>query len=162
MGKASRRKRRERADGHRDRVRAAASAPAPNLGAAAVEAARYAIAMVTAAHASPEDLPGLIEDLAADRTRQGLVAYALLSGLVMESARELADARHITVTDALNSATASLPVFRQKRMKIGPRWAGRWVPPATTPKSWTPCTRPKRWPRTWTPISAINTLPPAI
>lgn len=109
MGKASRRKRRDRADGHRDRVRAAASAPAPNLGAAAVEAARYAIAMVTAAHASPEDLPGLIEDLAADRTRQGLVAYALLSGLVMESARELADARHITVTDALNSATAFLP-----------------------------------------------------
>lgn len=56
MGKASRRKRRQRADGHRDRARAAASAPAPNFGAAAVEAARYAIAMVTAAHASPEDL----------------------------------------------------------------------------------------------------------
>jgi hypothetical protein len=65
--------------------------------------------MVTAAHASPEDLPGLIEGLAADRTRQGLVAYALVSGLVMESARELADARQIIVTDALNSATASLP-----------------------------------------------------
>jgi hypothetical protein len=53
-------------------------------------------------------LPGLIEDLAADRARQGLVAYALVSGLAMESARELADARHITVIAAINSATASL------------------------------------------------------
>jgi hypothetical protein len=108
MGKASRRKRQQRAGCHRDRVRAAANAPAPNFGAAAVEAGRHAIAMVTAAHASPEDLPGLIEDLAADRARQGLVAHALVSGLVMEGARELAEARHITVTEALNIATASL------------------------------------------------------
>ena len=64
--------------------------------------------MVTSAHASPEDLPGLIGDLAADRARQGLVAHALVSGLVMESARELAGARHITVMDAINSATAGL------------------------------------------------------
>lgn len=108
MGKASRRKRQQRAGGHRDRVRAAASAPAPNSGAAAVEAGRHAIAMVTAAHASPQDLPGLIDDLAADRARQGLVVRALLSRLVIESTRELAEARHTTVTDALNSATASL------------------------------------------------------
>ena len=108
MGKASRRKQRQRADGHRDRVRAAASVPAPNFEGAAVEAARHAIAMVTSAHASPEDLPGLIGDLAADRARQGLVACALVSGLVMESARELADARHITVIAAINSATADL------------------------------------------------------
>jgi hypothetical protein len=108
MGKASRRKQRQRADGHRDRVRAAASVPAPNFEGAAVEAARHAIAMVTSAHASPEDLPGLIGDLAADRARQGLVAYALVSGLVMESARELADARHVTVIAAINSATADL------------------------------------------------------
>jgi hypothetical protein len=108
MGKASRRKRQQRASGRPDRVRAAASAPAPNSGAAAVEAGRHAIAMVTAAHASPQDLPGLTGDLAAGRARQGLVAHALLSMLVMESARELAEARHITVTDALNSATASL------------------------------------------------------
>jgi hypothetical protein len=64
--------------------------------------------MVTSAHASPEDLPGLIGDLAADRARQGLVAYALVSGLVMESARELAGARHITVMAAIDSATADL------------------------------------------------------
>ena len=108
MGKASRRKQRQRAGGHRGRVRAAASVPAPNFEGAAVEAARHAIAMVTSAHASPEDLPGLIGDLAADRARQGLVAYALVSGLVMESARELADARHITVIAAINSATADL------------------------------------------------------
>jgi hypothetical protein len=108
MGKASRRKQRQRADGHRDRVRAAASAPVPNFEGAAVEAARHAIAMVTSAHASPEDLPGLIGDLAADRARRGLVAYALVSELVMESARELADARHITVIAAINSATTDL------------------------------------------------------
>jgi hypothetical protein len=108
MGKASRRKHQQRAGGHRDRVRAAAGVPAPNFEGAAVEAARYAIAMVTSAHASPEDLPGLIEDLAADRARQGLVAYALVSELVTGSARELADARHITVIAAIDSATADL------------------------------------------------------
>jgi len=64
--------------------------------------------MVTSAHASPEDLPGLIGDLAADRARQGLVAYALVSELIMESARELAGMRHITVMAAVNSATADL------------------------------------------------------
>jgi hypothetical protein len=64
--------------------------------------------MVTSAHASAEDLPGLIGDLAADRARQGLVAYALVSELVMESARELADARHTTVIAAINGATADL------------------------------------------------------
>jgi hypothetical protein len=64
--------------------------------------------MVTSAHASPEDLPDLIGDLAADPVRQGLAAYALVSELVMDSARELADARHITVMAAVNSATADL------------------------------------------------------
>jgi hypothetical protein len=108
MGKASRRKQRQRAEGHRDRVRAAASVPAPNFEGAAVEAARHAIAMVTSAYASAEDLPGLIGDLAADRARQSLVAYALVSELVMESARELADARHTTVIAAINGATADL------------------------------------------------------
>lgn len=116
MGKASRRKQRQRADGHRDRVRAAASVPAPNFEGAAVEAARHAIAMVTSAHASPEDLPGLIGDLAADRARQRLVAYALVSELVMESARELADARHITVIAAIDSATADLLVDEDEDM----------------------------------------------
>jgi hypothetical protein len=53
-------------------------------------------------------LPGLTGDLAADRARQGLVAYALVSELAMGSARELADARHITVMAAINSATADL------------------------------------------------------
>jgi hypothetical protein len=73
-----------------------------------VEAVRYAIALVTAAHASPEDLPRLIQDLAADRPRQGLVAYALVSELVMDNVRDLADARHITVMAALDGATTGL------------------------------------------------------
>lgn len=64
--------------------------------------------MVASAHASLEDLPGLIGDLAADRAGQGLVAYALVSELVMESARELANARHITLIAAIDSATADL------------------------------------------------------
>jgi hypothetical protein len=59
MGKASRRKQRQRADSHRGRPRAAASVPAPNFEEAAIAAARRAIAMVTSAHASPEDLPCL-------------------------------------------------------------------------------------------------------
>ena len=37
---------------------------------------RYALAMVTSVHASPEDLPSLTEDLAANRSLQGMVAYA--------------------------------------------------------------------------------------
>jgi hypothetical protein len=108
MGRASRRKHQQRAGGHRDRVRASAGVPASNVAGAAVEAVRHAIAMVTSAHASPEDLPGLIGDLTADRARQGLVAYALVSQLAMESARELADIRHISVMAAVNSATADL------------------------------------------------------
>jgi hypothetical protein len=108
MGRASRRKRQHRTGGHRDRVTAATTVPAPNFEGTAVEAARYAIAMVTSAHVSPDDLPGLIRDLAADRPRQGLVAHALVSELVMDSVRELADARHINVTAALDGATADL------------------------------------------------------
>lgn len=108
MGKASRRKQQQRVYGHRDRVQGAASVPAPNFEGAAVEATRQAIAMVTSAHASLEDLPGLIGDVTADRARQGLVAYALVSELVIESARELANARHITVMAAIDTATADL------------------------------------------------------
>src|ERR1039458_8966279 len=104
MGKASRRKRKQYRDGHHDRVRIAGSVPAPNFEGAMVEATRYALAMVTSVHASPEDLPGLIEELAPDRARQGLVAYALVSELILESARELADARGVTVAAALNDA----------------------------------------------------------
>lgn len=108
MGKASRRKRQQRNSGHRERAQAAGSVPAPNFEGAAVEATRYALAMVTSVHASPEDLPGLTEDLAADRAMQGMVAYALLSQLIMENAGELAEARGTTVADALNYATECL------------------------------------------------------
>jgi hypothetical protein len=108
MGKASRRKRQQRNGSHRDRVQAAGRAIAPNFEGATVEAIRHALAMVTAVQASPEDLPGLIEDLAADRARQGLVAYALVSQLIMENARELADARGMTMMATLDDATADL------------------------------------------------------
>ena len=64
--------------------------------------------MVTSVHASPQDLPGLAEELAADRGRQGLVAYALVSRFITESARELADARGITVPAVLEGITAGL------------------------------------------------------
>jgi hypothetical protein len=108
MGKASRRKRQQRNADHRERAQAAGSVPAPNFEGAALEATRHALAMVTSVHASPEDLPSITEDLAADRTRQGLVAYALLSQLIMESARELADARGTTLVDALDYAMEGL------------------------------------------------------
>lgn len=108
MGKASRRKRHKRSGGHRDRTQAAGRVPAPNFEGAAVEALRRALAMLTSVHASPEDLPGLIEELAADRTRQGLVAYALLSQFIVENAQVLADARGITATAALDGVTADL------------------------------------------------------
>ena len=64
--------------------------------------------MVTSVHASPQDLPGLAEELAADRGRQGLVAYALVSRFITESARELADARGMTVPAVLEGITAGL------------------------------------------------------
>ena len=108
MGKASRRKRQQRNADHRERVQAAGSVPAPNFEEAAVEATRYALAMVTSVHASPGDLPSLTEDLAANRAMQGMVAYALLSQLIMESARELGEARGATVVDALDYATEGL------------------------------------------------------
>jgi hypothetical protein len=108
MGKASRRKRQQRNPGHRERAQAAGSVPAPNFEGAAVEATRYALALVTSVHASPEDLPSLTEDLAANRAMQGLVAYALLSEIIMESVRELADARGTTLVDALNYAVEDL------------------------------------------------------
>lgn len=106
MGKASRRKRQQRAGGHHDRAQITGNVPAPNFEGALVDATRHALAMVTSVHASPEDLTGLIEEL--DRARQGVVAYALLSQLVMESVRELAGARGIAVVAALNDATESL------------------------------------------------------
>ncbi len=105
MGKASRRKRQQRGGDH-DRVQITGSVPAPNFEGALVDAPRRALAMVTSVHASPEDLPGLIEDL--DRPRLGVVAYALLSQLIMESARELADARGMAVVAALNDVTEGL------------------------------------------------------
>ena len=108
MGKASRRKKQQRNAGHRERAQAAGSVPAPNFEGAAVEAARYALALVTSVHASPEDLPSLTEDLAANRTLQGMVAHALLSQLIIESARELADARGTTLVDALNLVMESV------------------------------------------------------
>jgi hypothetical protein len=108
MGKASRRKRQQRNPGHRERAQAAGRVPAPNFEGAAVEATRYALALVTSVHASPEDLPSLTEDLAANRAMQGLVAYALLSEIIMESVRELADARGTTLVDALDYAVEDL------------------------------------------------------
>ncbi len=106
MGKASRRKQHQRSGGHHDRVLITGGVPAPNFEGALVEATRHALAMVTSVHASPEDLPGLIEDL--DQPRLGLVAYALFSQLIMESARELADARGIAVAAAIHDATEGL------------------------------------------------------
>ena len=95
MGKASRRKRQQRSSSHEDRPHAAAAGvPAPNLDGTAVQAIRDALAMLTSVHASPQDLPGLAEELAADRGRQGLAAYVLVSRFITQSARELADARH--------------------------------------------------------------------
>lgn len=108
MGKASRRKRQQRNTDHRERAQAAGSVPAPNFAGAAIEATRYALAMVTAMHASPEDLPSLAEDLVANPTMQSLVAYALLSQLITESARELADARGATLVEALDYAVEDL------------------------------------------------------
>ena len=109
MGKASRRKRQQRSSSHGDRTHpAAAGVPAPNFDGTAVQAIRDALAMVTSVHASPQDLPGLVEELAADRGRQGLVAYALVSRFITESARELADARGITVPAVLDGITAGL------------------------------------------------------
>ena len=108
MGKASRRKRQQRSSSHGDRTHAASGVPAPNFDGTAVQAIRDALAMVTSVHASPQDLPGLAEELAADRGRQGLVAYALVSRFITESARELADARGITVPAVLDGLTAGL------------------------------------------------------
>jgi hypothetical protein len=66
MGKASRRKRQQRSSSRGDRTHAAAAeVPAPNFDGTAVQAIRDALAMVTSVHASPQDLPGLVEELAA-------------------------------------------------------------------------------------------------
>ena len=106
MGKASRRKR--RSSSHGDRTHAAARVPAPDFDGTAVQAIRDALAMLTSVHASPQDLPGLAEELAADRGRQGLVAYALVSRFITESARELAGVAGITVPAVLQGITGGL------------------------------------------------------
>ena len=109
MGKASRRKRQQRSSSHGDRTHAAAAGvSAPNFDGTAVQAIRDALAMLTSAHASPQDLPGLAEELAADRGRQGLVACALISRFITQSARELAGARGMTVPAVLDGITAGL------------------------------------------------------
>jgi hypothetical protein len=74
----------------------------------AVQAVRDALAMLTSVHASPQDLPGLAEELTADRVRQGLVADALVSRFITESARELAGARGMTAPTVLEGITAGL------------------------------------------------------
>jgi hypothetical protein len=109
MGKASRRKRQQRSSSHGDRPHpAAAGVPAPNFDGTAVQAIRDALAMLTSAHASPQDLPGLAEELAADQRRQGLAACALVSRFITQSARELAGARGMTVPAVLQGITAGL------------------------------------------------------
>ena len=80
--------------------------PAPNFAGTAVQAVRDALAMLTSVHASPQDLPGLAEELAADRGRQGLVACALVSRFITQSARDLAGARGMTVPAVLEGITA--------------------------------------------------------
>jgi hypothetical protein len=71
-----------------------------------IEAARLGLALITSVHASPEDLPGLIEHL--DRPRQGVVAYALVSQFITESAREIADVRGLSLVAAVNEAAEGL------------------------------------------------------
>ena len=125
MGKASRRKQQQRNADHRERTQAAGSIPAPNFEGAAVEATRYALAMVTSVHASPEDLPSLTEDLAANRALQGMVAYSLLlSQLIMESASELADARGTALVDALNFAMEGLTAGEHEDSSAMPQALG--------------------------------------
>jgi hypothetical protein len=128
MGKASRRKRKQYRDGHHDRVRIAGSVPAPNFEGAMVEATRYALAMVTSVHASPEDLPGLIEELAPDRARQGLVAYALVSELLdHRRSKQSGLTGDTNLTSESDIAGDHLPVvkisrdMRDDRRKRGPQ-----------------------------------------
>ncbi len=106
MGKASRRKHQPRSGGHHRRVLITGSVPAPDFEEALIEAARLALAMVTSVHASPEDLPPLVEDL--DRPRQGVVAYALVSKFITESAREIAHVRGLSLVAAVNEAAKGL------------------------------------------------------
>jgi hypothetical protein len=108
MGKASRRKHQSRNGGHHRRVLVTGSVPAPDFEAALIDAARLGLAMITSVHASPEDLARLIEDL--DRPRQAVVAYALVSQFITESAREIAEARGLSVVAAINQATGDLYV----------------------------------------------------
>ena len=106
MGKASRRKRQQRSSSHGDRTHAAAAGvPAPNFDGTAVQAVRDALAMLTSAHASPQDLPGLAEELAADRGRQGLVACAWFPGSSPKAPGNSPRAR-MTVPAVLQGVTA--------------------------------------------------------
>jgi hypothetical protein len=106
MGKASRRKRQPRSGGHHRRVLTTGSVPATDFEAALVEATRLGLAMITSVHASPDDLPGLIEDL--DRARQSVLVYALVSEIISESARELAGARGLSIVATVDETTDDL------------------------------------------------------
>jgi hypothetical protein len=109
MGKGKRNKR-KRQDERRRRVQSAGAMDAPNLAGAAVHATRHAIALVTAFHASPDDLPALLDELVTDTVSQGLVANALLSRFVAPCCSELAESRGRQVTDVLDQIVADLLV----------------------------------------------------
>lgn len=65
---------------------------------------------MTAFHASPDDLPELLDELVTDTVSQGLVANALLSRFVAPCCSELAESRGTQVTDVLDQIVADLLV----------------------------------------------------
>jgi hypothetical protein len=107
MGKGNRNKR-KRQDERKRRVQSTGAIDAPNFAGAAVHATRHAVALVTASHASPDDLPELLDDLVTDPVSQGLVANALLSRFVAPCCSELAASRDTPVTDVLDQIAVDL------------------------------------------------------
>lgn len=109
MGKGNRNKRKRQQE-RRRRVQSAGAVDAPNFAGAAVDSTRHAIALVTAFHASPDDLPELLDELVTDAVSQGLVANALLSRFLAPCCSELAESRGTQVADVLAQIVADLSV----------------------------------------------------
>lgn len=109
MGKGSRNKRKRQQE-RRQRVQSAGAVDAPNRAGAAVDSTRHAVALVTAFHASPDDLPDLLDELVTDPVSQGLVANALLSRFLAPCCSELAESRGTQVADILDQIVADLGV----------------------------------------------------
>ena len=107
MSKANRRKKDRRRQSKR-RVRAAGATRAPNGAGMAVDSVRRAVALVTAMHSTPDDLPALLDESIDDTASQALTAAALHSRFVAAGCEVIAEIHDMQPTEVLDDVVTEL------------------------------------------------------